>query len=52
VNDQDVAVTSLVIAGTTIPAGTYAYSDFTVAQRAFFVNSTGVITVVTNTRHR
>ena len=45
-NDANVALTSLVIAGTNIPPGIYAYTNFTPAQQAFIGNNGGVITVV------
>ncbi|MEY3896714.1 MAG: hypothetical protein RLZZ214_2234, partial [Verrucomicrobiota bacterium] len=48
-NDEDVALTSLVIAGVSVSAGVYVYGDFTAAQQAFLVDSTGTITVISNT---
>ncbi len=45
-NVANVALTSLNIAGTSIPIGTYAVSDFSLAQQAYFASSTGIITVV------
>jgi hypothetical protein len=48
-NDEDVSLTSLMIAGVSIPAGDYAYDDFSTAQKAFLVNQSGTITVISNT---
>ncbi len=44
-NDANVALTSLIIAGTPIPNGVYTYSSFTPAQQAFFVNTSDSVTI-------
>lgn len=44
-NDANVALTSLVIAGTPIPNGVYTYSSFTAAQQAFFVNTSDNVSI-------
>ncbi|MDF7824504.1 thrombospondin type 3 repeat-containing protein [Pontiellaceae bacterium B12227] len=50
-NDENVALTSLVMGGTAIPPGTYAYTNFTAAHQAYLVGDAGIITVVsTNTQ--
>jgi hypothetical protein len=45
VNDANVALTSLTIAGTPIPNGVYTYSSFTPAQQAFFVNTSNSVAI-------
>jgi hypothetical protein len=45
-NDEDVALTSLVIGGAVIQPGTYAYTNFTAAHQAYLVGDAGIITVV------
>jgi hypothetical protein len=47
-NDADVALTSLTIAGVAFTNGTYACTNFTLAQQAFFVTNIGAITVCSN----
>jgi hypothetical protein len=48
-NDTNVALTSLVINGTTLAPGTYVYTNFTAAQKTNLFNNGGTITVLSNT---
>jgi hypothetical protein len=45
-NDANIAVTSLVIDGQAINAGTYGYADFSAGQQAFIGDNGGTITVI------
>ena len=45
-NDTSIIVNSLAINGTNLPGGVYYYTNFSVAQRAFLVNTTGKISVI------
>ena len=45
-NDSNVALTSLSFGGTSVASGTYSYSSFSTAQKAFLVSTTGTLTVV------
>ena len=45
-NASDIALLSLVINGTNLPPGIYAYTNFTLAQQALIDNNGGLITVV------
>lgn len=47
-HDANVALTSLVIAGTTIPPGIHSRSSFTPAQQAFFVGTDNALTITVN----
>ncbi|MEY3896715.1 MAG: hypothetical protein RLZZ214_2235 [Verrucomicrobiota bacterium] len=44
-NDAAVALVSLILDGSSVARGTYTHADFTPAQQAFLVKTTGVITV-------